>query len=208
MMWKALVFVLAGLAASSPTFAQGQRKQPTTFGPSALESHAARMENDAANDLKTGQASTGSFVDLDIVYPHDKAEYEALGKYALMVFALFSDNQSELPLARADVGGVRLQCLDSISRKVPPKSATAKAFGRFRADTLCLVPVGTARKSGKVKIDFAKNHDNLEVYSTPFEEPPFVKADSNPRSTPRPDPAVLRQFIAREYPGFGFRVRP
>jgi hypothetical protein len=205
---RVVAFLLAALLMTPPSFAQVSRQQPTTQGPSALESHAARMEHDATEDIKAGQLGTGWFVDIDVVYPTDTAEYEAVGKYALMVFALFSDNRTELPLARVLVGGIQLQCLNFIPRDVPQHSASAKAFGKFRADTLCVVPVDVTRKSKDVKIDFTKGHRDIEVSANPFQEPDFVKADSDPQSTPGPNPVVLQQFIDREYPGFGFRIAP
>jgi hypothetical protein len=201
------LFLLAGGLVPSSSFAQ-QRMQPVTTVPSALESHAARIEHDAVEDLKAGQPSTGTFVDLDAVFPTDKAEYEALGKYALLVFALFSDEQEKLPLAHAYSGDVPLRCLKSIARDVLPASATAKAFGKFRADTLCVLPMDLKRKSSRITIDFTKGYMGLEVSSYVLEEPDFVKTDADPRSSPEPDTATLENFIAREYPGFGFQVRP
>jgi hypothetical protein len=206
-MAKLLAFLFAALMVTSPSFAQISRKQPTTTGPSALLSHAARMEHDAVEDIKAGHSGTGWFVDIDIVYPTDTAEYEAVGKYALMVFSLFSDDRDELPLAQVKVGGVRLECLDFVPRGVPADSASAKAFGKFRADTLCIVPAVLARNGKGIKLDFTKNHKDVEIGNSPFEEPDFVKADSDPRSPPKPNPAVLQRFIDREYPGFGFQLR-
>jgi hypothetical protein len=203
----AAVFLLTALLFSSSSFAQVQRRQPNTSGPSALESHTARLEHDAAEDLKAGQPSTGYFVDLDMVFPTDRAEYEAVGKYALLVFALFSDDRGALPLTRVFVGSASLKCLEPISRDVPPASDTAKTFGKFRADTLCVLPIDAERENNKITIDFAKTYKGIEV-SYPSEEPDFVKADINPRSSSVPDPVALEQFITREYPGFGFRVRP
>ena len=205
---RALVLLALAVLAISPSFAQEPRRQPNTVGPSALESHAARMEHGAMADLKAGQPATGFFVDLDIVFPTDRNEYEAVGKRVLLVFALFSDDQAELPLAGAYNGGLPLECLKSVSRHVPPESATAKAFGKFRADTLCLLPIDVKRKSNRITIDFAKSHRGLEVSSYYLEEPDFVSADVNPASSPMPDPVALGAFINREYPGFGFQVIP
>lgn len=205
---RALVLLVFAVSVISPSFAQEPRRQPNTVGPSALESHAARMEQDAMADLKAGQPATGFFVDLDIVFPTDRQEYEAVGKRILLVFALFSDDQSALPLARAYNGGVPLECLKSVPRDVPSESATAKALGRFRADTLCLLPIDVKRKSNRITIDFAKTHKGLEISSFNLEEPDFVSADVNPASPRMPDPVALSGFINREYPGFGFQVAP
>ena len=206
---RAIACFVASLIIGFPAFAQ-QRRQPDTKGPSALDSHAARLEHDAAEDLKAGKLATGRFVDLDIVFPGDKGEYEAVGKRALMVFALFSNDQTELPLARAYVGGVVLKCTEAVPRDVPPDSATAKSFGKYRADTLCLLPMDVERKSSRVTIDFTRNKQGLEVssYSLSQAEPDFVKADIDPGPGPAPDPAALREFVEREYPGFGFQVQP
>jgi hypothetical protein len=205
---KAASCFLAGLVIASSALAQEMRKQPNTPGPSALESHAERMEHDAIQDIQSGNLGTGWFIDLDIVFPTDKEEYEAVGKYALMVFALFSDDRTDLPLAHAYVGGLPLKCLKSVPRDVPSASAMAKAFGKFRADTLCVLPMDVERRSSRITIDFGKIHQDLEVSSYPFEEPDFVKADIDPVSAPMPDPMVLEKFVSREYPGFGFQVRP
>lgn len=201
-----LAFSLATLLAVSPSFAQETRVRSTTAGPSALEAHAARMERDAAENLKAGYPGVGWFVDIDSVYPADTAEYEAVRKSFLMVFSLFSNDRAELPLARVTVGGVQLECPDSMPRDVPLDSATARGFGKFRADTLCIVPVDVARKSKNIKLDFTKSHKNIEIPAYPFEEPDFVKADSDPRPSVTPNLTALQRFIDREYPCFGFRV--
>jgi hypothetical protein len=207
-MARASAVLLAGVLVTSTALAQEQRRQPNTHGPSALETHAARIEHDAVEDLKTGPAGFPWFVDLDVVFPTDGAEYQALGKYAILVFALFSNDQTELPLARAYVGDVPLKCLGPVSRGVPPESATAKAYGKFRADTLCVLPIGVKRKGSDIKVDFAKNRKGLAISSSLFEEPDFIKADIDPQSLSEADPITLEKIIAREYPGFGFRVRP
>lgn len=207
-MARAAVFLFAGFLVASSAFAQVPRRQPNTTGPSALESHAARLEHDAVQDLKDGKPSSGWFVDLDLVFSGDKEEYEAVGKYGLMVFALFSSDQTQLPLAHAYVGGVELKCLPSVSRDVPSDSATAKAFGKFRADTLCLLPLDLEHKSNRISIDFAKSPKGLEVSSFALEEPDFMKADTDLKSNPTPDPVMLQNFVNREYPGFGFQVQP
>jgi len=207
MITKTAVFCLAGLLVASPALAQ-QRQQPDTMGPSALDSHAARLEHDAVEDLKAGKLANGHFVDLDIVFPGDRQEYEAVGKNFLLVFALFSNDQADLPLARAKAGDVPLKCLKSVSRDVPPDSATAKSFGKYRADTLCLMPVDLERKGSHIVIDFTKNLEGLEVAAFVLNEPDFVKADANPQSASAPDSVALQKFVDREYPGFGFQVQP
>ncbi len=202
-------FLVASFLIASSSLAREQRQLPKTVGPSALNSHAARIEHEAVEDLKADRAGSPWSVDLDMVFPIDKAEYEALGKYVILVFALFSNDQTELPLSGAYVGGTPLKCLRPVPRDVPPASATAKAFGKFRSDTLCVLPMDLERAANSVKIDFAKNHKGLDVsyHFITSEEPDFVKADIDPQPLPMPDPVILEKIIAREYPGFGFRVR-
>ena len=196
--------LLAGLLLSLP--AAAQRRQPDTPGPSALADHAARIEHDAAQDLKSDPAGYGWFVDLDLVFPKDRAEYEALGKFAIIVLASFSNDKAELPLSAVYAAGAPLTCLSPVWRDVPPGSATAKAYGTFRSDTLCALPIEAMRKSNSIKVDFAKNRNGLEVSGMAIKEPGFIEADPDPRPSPSPDPLVLEKMIEREYPGFGFRL--
>lgn len=199
--------LLTGVFLGLPASAQ-QRMQPSTLGPSALADHAARIEHDAVEDLKVNPARGTGFVDLDAVEPADKAEYLALGRYIILVLATFSEDKTELPLARVYSGGAQLKCLAPVWRDVAAGSATATAYGKFRSDSLCVLPANLARKGGGITVDYTKNQKRLEVTDYPFGEMDLVKADSDLRPSSAPDPAVLKKIIAREYPGFGFEVLP
>jgi len=197
---------LAGMIAVFPAQAQTMRQQPTTYGPMSLLAHAARIESDAARDLKTNPEGFGWFLDLDMVFPDNKAEYEALGKYLLLDFSAFSNDAAELPLANVYVGGVALKCSQGRRYDLPSDSATAKAYGKFRMDSLCTLPMPLERMSNVITVDFAKNREGLKMSPVPYDEPAFVKADRDPISSPSPDPVVLEKIVEREYPGFGFGI--
>jgi hypothetical protein len=203
---KAGIFVTLGLMLASPALAQATRQQPTTYEPSSLLAHAARIERDATQDLKANPQGFGWFVDLDMYISNDKAEYEALAKYVLLVFSAFSNDPAELPLAKMSAGGVALKCSQGRRYDLPADSATAKAYGNFRADSLCVLPMPVERKTNALTVDFAKSRTGLQISPVPFEEPDFVKADSDPISLPSPDPLILQKILTREYPGFGFGV--
>jgi hypothetical protein len=202
---RIIILLFASTLAAFPASAQ-QRQQPTTYGPNMLSNYAARIEQGAVEDLKADPRSSGWLVDLDVFIPDDRPEFEALGKYTLLVFATFSDNRAELPLAKVYSGGVPLQCLAPVWRDVPPKSASAKAYGKFRSDSLCLLPIDLALKSNSITVDFAKNRKASEVTSYPIGESAMIKADTDPRSPATPDSVVLTKIINREFPGFGFQV--
>jgi hypothetical protein len=204
---RVAAFLFAGALIALPASAQ-PTQQPTTYGPSALADHATRIEHHAAEDLKTDPGGFGWSVDLDLYISKNKAEFEALGKYIILVFATFSNDRGELPLARVYSGGAPIKCLAPVWRDVPPQSATAKAYGKFRSDSLCVLPIDLARQNNIIAVDFARNRKSLVVSSYPVGDLDFVKTDQNPRPLPSPDPMVLKRIIAREYPGFGFQVRP
>ena len=137
---RCFAFLLAGAILAPSAMAQSVKK-PTTYGASALDASNARLEQDAIDELKSNPGGNAWFVDLDMVFPNTREEYEALGKYVILEFNIFSNDQSELPLSKVYVGGVALNCPAVVPRDVPSASATAKAFGKFRMDSLCVLPM-------------------------------------------------------------------
>lgn len=202
----ATVFLSGIMLSALPAFAQLLQQHPSSYGPSALEDHAARIESYAVEYLKTNSKGPHS-VDIDVYASRDKKEFEALGKYIVLVFASFADNKAELPLSKVYSGRSPIKCLPSVWRNVPSKSATAKANGSFRSDTLCLLPIDMARRSDDIFVDFAKNYRAVKVVSYAFRDIDLLKSDRSSHSFPVPNPDVLKKIIDREYPGFGFRVQ-
>jgi hypothetical protein len=144
----------------------------------------------------------------DIGYPKDKAEFEALNGYGVLLVNALSQKEIELPLKRAyfvlNGKEVELKLLRQVlSKEENLKSQTVKTFGQFRVDALYLFPVALRRGVGDLLIDFAQNRNGMKLDSFNGETPNFLKdfVESKPVDTKSFEKS-LEGFTKREYSGF------
>lgn len=144
----------------------------------------------------------------DIGFPKDKAEFEALNGYGIVLISALSQDANELPLRRAFVkaGGkeFELKELRTIFIKTADtNSQTARTFGEYRVDSLFLFPVFLRLQAGELFVDFSKNRTNMKLAVFDGSIPPMLTRlpSKQPISGKAIDDA-MRLFLTREYPGY------
>jgi hypothetical protein len=143
----------------------------------------------------------------DIGYPNGEKEYVSLDGNAVILLTALSQEREELPLPKvsASCGGKEtgFKLLKVVLAELPTDTATAKTFGRFRADALYLLPISLRVQNCDLLVDFQKNRLAFKVatFGTP------LPADVNNLTQIKPSGAgpsesALEAFIRREYPSF------
>lgn len=177
------------------------KKQPVTPAHMNERIEKAALEYAAA-------APIPRLVLYDIGYPKDGEEYAALDGHAVILFTVVSQTREELPLQRvyAVVEGkeVELKLIKVVLAELPTtESATAKTFGRFRADALYLMPMSLRMKKPDLLVDFQTNRSAFKVATlgTPLPDDLSRMMSIKP-SGAGPSQDALETFIKREYPTF------
>jgi hypothetical protein len=176
------------------------------FGPTA-GAVAQPLRQDLNAALEQLGAATVREVASDIALPADSAEYNALGKNAVLQLTATSAHVGELPLRSAYVlvGDVRVP-LHRVA-VLPPESVTLTRAGRSETYTrqvaFYLMPIYLLTREAQLKVDFAGRRDEFGVSrfggSALDGAPTFVRADDYPFPS-EPDLAAIRRLITREFP--------
>ena len=144
----------------------------------------------------------------DIGYPANPQEYAALDGNAVILLTALSQDREELPLQKVYVSSegkeIVLKLLKSGLAELPATdSASAKTFGKFRADALYLLPMSLRVTKADLLVDFQKNKKAAKVapLGTPLPDDLSRMMLIKPSGT-GPSEGALEEFIKREYPGF------
>lgn len=137
----------------------------------------------------------------------NRAEFEALGRYALLLIAVWTQKADGLPVKRvfirADGQEIPIQKVSSWQTDVDKTSATAKMYGPYREDGFYLVPLGSMLRNGQVIIDLSANRTGWVMLQLPSR---VVKPEKYPNPDPapgaQPDLKTLQAVIRRKFPGF------
>ena len=149
----------------------------------------------------------------DIGYPLDEREYAALDGNAVILLTAVSQNRDELPLQKVYVlsGGneVELKLLKVVLAELPATdNASAKTFGRFRADALYLFPMSLRGKTADILVDFQRNRMAFKVATLSDPLPEDLKLMGLTKlSGSGPTERAVETFIKREYPSLS-EVKP
>ena len=144
----------------------------------------------------------------DIGYPHGEKEYLALDGNAVILFTALSQDRDELPLQRvyafSEGKEIELKLLKVVLAALPTTdTASAKTFGRFRADALYLLPMSLRVKNCDLLVDFQRNRLAFKVATLGTPLPDELKnLLQNKSSGTGPSQSALETFIKREYPTF------
>jgi hypothetical protein len=136
-------------------------------------------------------------------------EYEALGRYAVILISVLTQKPEELPVKslyiRTAAGDVPLRKVSSWRSELDGESLVAKMFGRHREDGFYLLPTSVLYRDGQVMIDLTAGRTAAAILQLPSKAAQ-VGADKLPKTDPapnaRPNLKVLQTFIARNFPGF------
>ena len=144
----------------------------------------------------------------DIGYPHDVQEYTALDGNAVILFTALSQDRDELPFqkvyALSEGKEIELKLLKVVLAELPTtNTASAKTFGKFRADALYLLPMSLRVKNCDLLVNFQKNRQAFKVATlgTPLNDELNKLLQVKP-SGAGPSQSALETFIKREYPTF------
>lgn len=201
-----LAAVLAATRAARVS-AQVNRREPGSQGAVTPAEIDRRLEQRAAEIRRVAPQGGDRYVLFDLAYPHDDAEYRAVGKSALVFLAALSRISGELPLRRVytRVGKqeIELRKLGSRRSELPQSSVAGQLVGRFREDGFWLAPVGPLLREHLLLCDFAKNRTGFVINRGPFEPPDFIRADRAREKAEKPQDPAVKAFAEREYAGFG-----
>ena len=143
----------------------------------------------------------------DIGFPDGEKEYATLDGNAVMLLTAISQNREELPLQRVYVFSegkeIELKPLNVVLAETESNTTpSAKAFGRFRADALYLLPMSLRVKNADLLVSFQSNRPfKLATFGTPLPNDLKRLILIKP-SGAGPSQSALETFIKREYPSF------
>lgn len=177
-------------------------KEITSFGNDPMNQ---RIEDMANQYMEYAPVPRG--VMYDIAFPVDAEEFEKMEGFAVLRVVALSQNKIELPLTEiyitVDEETKPLTMIADWESTVPKAYLSNEVFGPYRWDGFYLLPIYYYMHGSSLKVDFAKNRDGFEVsdLSDPFPLADFDLEITKPTENNSPDPMIIFQFIAREYPG-------
>ncbi len=175
--------------------------QPAT--PARMRQRIEKAAIDYAAD-----APISRIVFYDISFPGDEQEFAALDGNAVMLFTSLSQNRKELPLERVYVlyegKKIELKLLETVLAEMDSTNTpSTKVFGKFRADSLYLLPMSLYVKNADLHVDFRETKGIFKVgtLGTPLPDE-LNRLFSLKPSGAGPSQSALEAFIKSVYPGF------
>lgn len=205
---RRLLIVALALLASATASAQTLTKRPVSQGAVTPADMTQRLEKAALRTKEQAPKGAARGSSIDFCWPSSAAEYQAIGKYVLVLVSVVTQDAAELPLRRVyvtvDGEQTELMRLSSQRRDVGKGSTTFSILGPFREDGFYVAPAGLMMRDGYLQADFAIRRNNFNLYKLPGTPPDFVKADSDPMPSKdaTPNMPALKALLTREYQGF------
>lgn len=205
---RGLLFVALALFASAMADAQTLTKRPVSQGAVTPADMTERLEKSALRTKEQAPKGAARGSSIDFCWPESPAEYQAIGKYVLLLVSVVTQDAAELPLRRVyvTVNGeqTELTRLSSQRSDVAKGSTTFSILGPYREDGFYVAPAGLMMRDGYLQADFATRRSSFNLYKLPGTPPDFVKADDNPMPSKdaTPDVPALKALLTREYRGF------
>ena len=199
----ALSLLLAG-AANAQTLTQ----RPVSQGAVTPADMTERLEKSAVRTKAQAPKGAARGSSVDFCWPSSAEEYQAIGKYVLVLVSVVTQDAGELPLRRVyvTVNGEETELVKLSSQRSDVKkgSTTYSILGPFREDGFYVAPAGLMMSDGYLQADFAVRRNGFNLYKLPGTPPDFVKADSNamPAKDAAPNMPALKALLQREYQGF------
>jgi hypothetical protein len=141
-------------------------------------------------------------IGFDLCLPADGAEYEKIGKNAVIMLTASTAISSELPLKSVfvEIGGVRIP-LQRLARLDATQNGD-----RTKQVSFYLVPIQLTKKSSRLAADFTGGRGDFGIatFGPAFYAkgaPGFARLDEYDDPS-EPDPASLAALLVREYPEF------
>jgi hypothetical protein len=205
---RRLLIVTLALFVSATAGAQTLTQRPVSQGAVTPEDMTERLEKAAVRTKAQAPKGAARGSSVDFCWPSDAEEYQAIGKYVVVLVSVVTQDASELPLRRvyATVNGEQTELLklSSQRRDVKKASTTHSILGPFREDGFYVAPAGLMMGDGYLQADFAIKRNNFNLYKLPGTAPVFIKADKDPMPAKdaTPNMPALKALLTREYRGF------
>jgi hypothetical protein len=137
------------------------------------------------------------------------AEFDALGRYAVIILTVVTQRADELPLKRVYLRmpdrELPVLKIASWRKNVDQTLATYKMYGAYREDGFYLFPTAAFLRIAQLQVDLAANRSGLPVLELPFRGGPnWLRTLPNPDPLPgaRPNLKALQEFITRQTSAF------
>ena len=211
-MRRLLIVALAVFVATTAN-AQTLTRRPVSQGAVTPADMTERLEKAAMRTKEQAPKGAARGSSIDFCWPSSAEEYQAIGKYVLVLVSVVTQDAAELPLRRVyvTVNGeqTELAKLSSQRRDVKKGSTTHPILGPFREDGFYVAPAGLMMRDGYLQADFATRRSNFNLYKLPGTPPDFVKADNDPMPArdATPNMPTLKALLTREYQGFELPAR-
>jgi hypothetical protein len=205
---RRLLIVALALFVSTTAGAQTLTQRPVSQGAVTPANMTERLEKAALRTREQAPKGAARGSSIDFCWPSSAEEYQAVGKYVLVLVSVVTQDAAELPLRRVyvTVNGkqTELSRLSSQRRDVEKGSTAYSILGPFREDGFYVAPAGLMMRDGYLQADFAVRRNNFNLYKLPGTPPDFVKADNDSMSAAdaAPNMPALKALLAREYQGF------
>ena len=205
---RRLLIVALALFASAAAGAQTLTQRSVSQGAVTPADMTERLENSALRTQEQAPKGAARGSSVDFCWPSSATEYQAIGKYVLVLVSVVTQDAAELPLRRVyvTVNGEQTELvrLSSQRRDVKKGSTAYSILGPFREDGFYVAPAGLMMSDGYLQADFAVRRNNFNLYKLPGSPPEFVKADDKPMPAgdAAPNMPALKALLAREYQGF------
>ncbi|WP_426532276.1 hypothetical protein [Bradyrhizobium sp. McL0615] len=205
---RRLLIVALAVFVSTAANAQTLTQRPVSQGAVTPADMTERLEKAAVRTREQAPKGAARGSSIDFCWPSSVEEYQAIGKYVLVLVSVVTQDAAELPLRRVyvTVNGEQTELvrLSSQRRDVGKGSTTFSILGPFREDGFYVAPVGLMTSDGYLQADFAIHRNNFNLYKLPGTAPDFIKADKDPMPArdARPNMPALKALLTREYQGF------
>ena len=205
---RRLLIVALALFVATTADAQTLTRRPVSQGAVTPADMTERLEKAAMRTKEQAPKGAARGSSIDFCWPSSAEEYQAIGKYVLVLVSVVTQDAAELPLRRVyvTVNGeqTELAKLSSQRRDVKKGSTTHPILGPYREDGFYVAPAGLMMRDGYLQADFAIRRNNFNLYKLPGAPPDFVKADNDPMPAKdaAPNMPALKVLLRREYQGF------
>jgi hypothetical protein len=207
------LIVALALFLSTSADAQTLTKRPVSQGAVTPADMTERLEKAAVRTREQAPKGAARGSSVDFCWSSSVEEYQAIGKYVLVLVSVVTQDAAELPLRRVyvTVNGEQTELvrLSSQRRDVRKGSTAFSILGPFREDGFYVAPAGLMMSDGYLQADFAVRRNNFNLYKLPGTAPDFIKADKDPMPAKdaTPNMPALKALLTREYQGFELPTR-
>ena len=205
---RRLLIIALAVFVSTAANAQTLTQRPVSQGAVTPADMTERLEKAALRTKEQAPKGAARGSSIDFCWPSNVEEYQAIGKYVLVLVSVVTQDAAALPLRRVYVtvngGQTELVKLSSQRRDVGKGSTTFSILGPFREDGFYVAPAGLMMSDGYLQADFAIRRNNFNLYKLPGTAPDFIKADKDPMPArdATPNMPALKALLTREYQGF------